>query len=157
MGWGSERGFMDRLHYFINSKSNYQGFAFTSQLSSEDFWLASDRDFQPLGLIRGHCIYAMGKVHNLVNAAKGTLRGEIKEYAEVMYEARKRAFSRLQVQADELGADGIIGVVVTANFVHNHEWFEILASGTAVRYVGDNPAILKVLLAERNRFVDSAN
>jgi uncharacterized protein YbjQ (UPF0145 family) len=148
---------MDKLHSFINPKSDYQGYAFTSELSSEDFWLASDKDFQPLGLIRGHCIYAMGKVHSLVNTAKGTLRGEIKEYAEVMYEARKRAFSRLQVQADELGADGIIGVVVTANFVHNHEWFEILGSGTAVRYVGDNPAILRVVLAERNRFVDAAN
>jgi uncharacterized protein YbjQ (UPF0145 family) len=149
---------MDKnLHYFINAKSNYQGFAFTSQLSSEDFWLASDRDFQPLGLIRGHCIYAIGKVHNLVNNAKGTLRGEIKEYAQIMYEARERAFSRLHVQADELGADGVIGVVVTANFVHNHEWFEILASGTAVRYVGDNPAILKVLLAARSRFVESTN
>jgi uncharacterized protein YbjQ (UPF0145 family) len=148
---------MDRLHYFINPQSDYQGYAFTSQLSGEDFWLASDKDFQPLGLIRGHCIYAMGKVHNLINTAKGSLGGEIKEYAEVMYEARKRAFSRLQVQADELGADGIIGLVVTANFVHNHEWFEILGSGTAVRYVGDNPAILTVLLTERKRFVDSAN
>ena len=147
---------MNNLHSFINPKSDYQGFAFTSQLSSEDFWLTNDRDFQPLGLIRGHCIYAMGKVHNLINAAKGTLRGELKEYAEVMYEARKRAFSRLQAQADDLGADGIIGIVVAADFVHNHEWFEILASGTAVRYVGDNPAILKVLLAERRRLVDSA-
>jgi uncharacterized protein YbjQ (UPF0145 family) len=74
-----------------------------------------------------------------------------------MYEARERAFSRLHVQADELGADGIIGVVVTANFVHNHEWFEILGSGTAVRYVGNDPTILKVLLAERSRFVAAEN
>ena len=148
---------MDRLHQFINPQSDYQGYAFTSQLSSEDFWLASDRDFQPLGYIRGHCIYAIGKIHKLVNAAKGSLRGEIKEYTEIMYEARKRACSRLQVQADELGADGIIGVVVTAKFVHNHEWFEILCSGTAVRYVGDNPAILKVILAARTRFMDATN
>jgi uncharacterized protein YbjQ (UPF0145 family) len=148
---------MERLHYFINPEADYQGYAFTSQLSGEDFWLASDKDFQPLGLIRGHCIYAMGKVHNLVTTAKGALHGEIKEYADVMYEARKRAFSRLQVQADELGADGIIGIVVTAKFLHNHEWFEILGSGTAMRYVGDNPAILKVLLAERSRFVAAEN
>jgi len=148
---------MDRLHYFINPQSDYQGYAFTSQLSSEDFWLANDRNFQPLGFIRGHCIYAIGKVHKLVNTAKGSLRGEIKEYAEVMYEARKRAFSRLQVQADELGADGIISVVVTAKFVNNNEWFEIIGSGTAVRYVGDDSAILNVLLAARNRFVEAEN
>jgi uncharacterized protein YbjQ (UPF0145 family) len=148
---------MERLHFFINPQADYQGYAFTSQLSGEDFWLASDKDFQPLGLIRGHCIYAMGKVHNLVTTAKGALHGELKGYTEIMYEAHERAFSRLHVQADELGADGIIGVVVTANFVHNHEWFEILGSGTAVRYVGNDPTILKVLLAERSRFVATEN
>src|SRR2546425_12303143 len=116
---------MERLHFFINPQSDYQGYAFTSQLTGEDFWLASDRDFQPLGLIRDHCIYAMGKMHDLVSAAKGTLHGEIKEYTEIMYEARKRAFSRLRTQADDLRADGIVGVVVKAKFLHNHQWFEI--------------------------------
>jgi uncharacterized protein YbjQ (UPF0145 family) len=152
------KSIMDRLqlHHFINPDLDYQGYAFTTKLSSEDFWLVSDRDFQPLELIRGHCIYAIGKLHKLVNAARGTLRGELKEYTAMMYEARRRAFARLQAQADELGADGIIGLAVTAEFIHNHEWFEIMGTGTAVRYVGDNPAILKVLLAARSRFVDSA-
>jgi len=148
---------MERLHHFINPKSDYTGYAFTAQLTGEDFWLTSDRDFQPLGLIRGHCIYAMGKVHNLVTTAKGTLHGEIKEFADIMYKAHEQAFSRLRALADELGADGVIGVEVNANFVHNHEWFEIVATGTAVRYVGEDPAILEVLLAERSRFVETTN
>ena len=148
---------MERLHYFINPDLDYQGYAFTAEINGEDFWLTSDRDFQPLGLIKGHCIYAVGKVHNIVNMAKGTLHGELKEYADVMYKAREQAFSRLQAQADELGADGIISIVVTANFLHKHEWFEILGSGTAVRYVGNDPAILEVVLAARSRFVDVVN
>lgn len=148
---------MERLHYFINPNSDYQGYAFTSQLSGEDFWLTSDRDFQPLGLIRGHCIYAMGKVHNLVNIAKGTLHGEVREYAEIMYKARKQAFYRLYTQADALGADGIISIEVRAKFLHQHEWFEIVGTGTAVRYVGEDPDILKVLVAERSRFVKVAD
>ena len=148
---------MERIHHFINPKSDYAGYAFTAQLTGEDFWLTSDRDFQPLGLIRGHCIYAMGKVHNLVTTAKGTLHGEIKEFADIMYKAYEQAFSRLRALADELGADGVIGVEVNANFVHNHEWFEIVATGTAVRYVGEDPAILEVLLAERSRFVETTN
>jgi uncharacterized protein YbjQ (UPF0145 family) len=145
---------MERLHYFINPNSDYAGYAFTAQLTGEDFWLTSDRDFQPLGLVRGHCIYAMGKVHNLVTTAKGTLHGEIKQYTDVMYKACGQALSRLRAQADELGADGVVSVVVQANFLHKHEWFEIVGTGTAVRYVGENPAILEVLLAERSRFVE---
>ena len=148
---------MERLHYFINPDSDYQGYAFTAELNGEDFWLTSDRDFQPLGLIRGHCIYAMGKVHNIVTTAKGALHGELKEYADIVYKAREQAFSRLRAQADELGADGIIGIVVKAKFLHKHEWFEILGSGTAVRYVGEDPAILEVVLAARSRFVAAAD
>jgi uncharacterized protein YbjQ (UPF0145 family) len=144
---------MERLHYFINPNSDYQGYAFTSQLSGEDFWLTSDRDFQPLGMIRGHCIYAIGKVHNLVNMAKGALHGEVREYAEIMYKARNQAFSRMRAQADILGADGIISMEVKATFLHKHQWCEVVGSGTAVRYVGEDPDILKILVAERSRFV----
>jgi hypothetical protein len=61
---------LERLHYFINPQADYQGYAFTSQLSGKDL---------------------------------------------------------------------------------------ILGRGTAVRYVGNDPAILKILLAERARFVAEAN
>jgi uncharacterized protein YbjQ (UPF0145 family) len=93
-------------------------------------------------------------VHNLVNIAKGALHGEVKEYAEIMYKAREQAFSRLRAQADALGADGIISIEVKAKFLHKHQWFEIVGTGTAVRYVGEDPDILKVLVAERSRFMN---
>ncbi|TMC15848.1 MAG: heavy metal-binding domain-containing protein [Chloroflexi bacterium] len=53
-----------------------------------------------------------------------------------MYQARELALGRLQFEADQLGADGVIGVDIKVEYLHNGEWMEVTAVGTAVRYVG---------------------
>jgi uncharacterized protein YbjQ (UPF0145 family) len=56
-----------------------------------------------------------------------------------MYQARELALSRMQFEADQLGADGVIGVDIKIEFLHNSEWMEVTAIGTAVRWVGSGP------------------
>jgi uncharacterized protein YbjQ (UPF0145 family) len=120
-------------------RPGYRGRAFTSDLSGQEFWLVVDKGFQPMGLVIGNCIYSMGAVRNWLVGIKGNFQGELKEYSELMYQARELALSRMQFEADQLGADGVIGVDMKVEFMHNNEWMEVTAIGTAVRYVGGGP------------------
>lgn len=120
-------------------RPGYRGRAFTSDLSGQEFWLVVDKGFQPLGLVVGNCIYSMGAVRNWLVGIKGNFQGELKEYSELMYQARELALARMQFEADQLNADGVIGVDIKVEFLHNSEWMEVTAIGTAVRYVGSGP------------------
>src|SRR6266702_4398597 len=117
----------------------YRGRAFTSDLSGQEFWLVIDKGFQPLGLVLGNCIYSMGAIRNWLVGIKGNFQGELREYSQLMYQARELALSRMQFEADQLGADGVIGVDIKVEFMHNNEWMEVTAIGTAVRWVGSGP------------------
>ncbi len=120
-------------------RPGYRGRAFTSDLTGQEFWLVVDKGFQPMGLVMGNCIYSMGAVRNWLVGIKGNFQGELKEYSELMYQARELALSRMQYEADLLNADGVIGVDLKVEFMHNNEWMEVTAIGTAVRYVGGGP------------------
>lgn len=119
-------------------KPGHRGRAFTSDLSGQEFWLVIDKGYQPLGLVLGNCIYSMGMVRNWLAGIKGNFQGELKEYSQLMYQARELALSRMQYEADQLGADGVIGVEIKVEYVHNNEWMEVTAIGTAVRYAGNS-------------------
>jgi uncharacterized protein YbjQ (UPF0145 family) len=55
--------------------------------------------------------------------------------SQAMYEARELAMTRMEEEADQLGADGVVGVRLD---VSRHEWSgelaEFIAVGTAVRH-----------------------
>ena len=123
----------------MDLKPGYRGRAFTSDLSGQEFWLVIDKGFQPMGLVIGNCIYSMGAIRNWLVSVKANFQGELKEYSQLMYQARELALSRMQFEADQLGADGVIGVDINVEFLHSNEWMEVTAIGTAVRYVGSGP------------------
>src|SRR6266496_3453394 len=106
----------------MDIKPGYRGRAFTSDLTGQEFWLVVDKGFQPMGLVIGNCIYSMGAVKNWLVGIKSGFQGELKEYSQLMYQARELALSRLQFEADMLGADGVIGVDVKVEYMHNGEW-----------------------------------
>jgi uncharacterized protein YbjQ (UPF0145 family) len=113
------------------------GKAFTSDLTGQEFWLVIDKGYQPVGLVLGNCVYSMGMVGGFLGNLKGNLvQGEVEQYSRLMYDARELAIRRMQAEADALGADGVIGVDLTINYLHNNEWMEITAVGTAVKFVG---------------------
>ena len=122
----------------MDIKPGYRGRAFTSDLSGQEFWLVVDKGFQPMGLVMGNCIYSMGAVRNWLVGVKGNFQGELKEYSQLMYQARELALSRMQFEADQLGADGVIGVDIKVEFMHNNEWMEVTAIGMTVSswYIG---------------------
>jgi uncharacterized protein YbjQ (UPF0145 family) len=112
------------------------GRAFTSDLSGQEFWLVVDKGYQPLGLVLGNCVYSMGAVGGFLAGLKGIVRGEVEQYSRLMYEARELALSRMQAEADALGADGVVAVKLNIEYMHGNEWMEVTAVGTAVKHVG---------------------
>ena len=127
---------MGRPRSVMDVQADYRGQAFTAPLTTHEFWLALNKGFQPLGMVMGHCMYAVGSLTRLMSTAKGQVPGEVKAYTEFLRHARAVAVARAQFEADELGADGVIGITMEVKYLHNNEWMQVSAIGTAVRYVG---------------------
>ncbi|HZO74828.1 MAG TPA: heavy metal-binding domain-containing protein [Ktedonobacteraceae bacterium] len=102
---------------------------FTSDLSVNEFLLVREAGFDPVGLVVGSSIYHIG-----FQRANWSQNQEMTVLTQAMYHARELAMTRMEEEADALGADGIVGVRLE---VTRHEWGESLAEfvaiGTAIR------------------------
>jgi uncharacterized protein YbjQ (UPF0145 family) len=103
---------------------------FTSDLSVSEFLLVKEAGFEPLGLVMGSSIYHIG--YQLARWGKNV---EMTQLTQALYHSRELAMTRMEEEADALGADGIVGVRLTVNL---HAWgehvAEFLAIGTAVHH-----------------------
>jgi uncharacterized protein YbjQ (UPF0145 family) len=102
---------------------------FTSDLSVNEFLLVKEVGFDPIGLVMGTSIYHIGfQYANMVQSQ------EMNVLTQAMYSARELAMSRMEAEADALGADGIVGVRLD---VKQYAWGQNLAEfkaiGTAVK------------------------
>ena len=78
---------------------------FTSDLSVNEFLLVREAGFEPLGLVIGSSIYHIG--YQFTNSMQNQEMGVL---TQALYQARELAMSRMEAEADQLGADGIVGV-----------------------------------------------
>jgi uncharacterized protein YbjQ (UPF0145 family) len=105
---------------------------FTSDLSVNEFLLVRQAGFQPLGLVIGSSIYHIG-----IQLASYRQNQELEVLSQAMYEARELAMTRMEEEADQLGADGVVGVRLD---IGRYEWgenmAEFIAVGTAVKHRG---------------------
>lgn len=85
-----------------------------------------------LGIVRGNTIQAKHLGKDIVAGFRHVVGGEIKEYTEMLSEAREIALQRMIDKAKEMGADAIINVRFTTSAVMGGA-AEILAYGTAVK------------------------
>ena len=103
---------------------------FTSDLSVNEFLLVKEAGFDPLGLVVGSSIFHIG-----FQQSSWKVSQEMKVLSEAMYSARELAMTRMEEEADQLGADGIVGVRLD---VGRYEWgehmAEFIAIGTAIKH-----------------------
>ena len=78
---------------------------FTSDLSVNEFLLVREAGFRPLGLVLGSSIYHVG-----IQIGRWSKNQELDVLSQAMYHARELAMTRMEAEADVLGADGIVGV-----------------------------------------------
>ncbi len=105
---------------------------FTSDLSINEFLLVNQAGFEPLGLVLGSSIYHIG-----FQQANWSQNQEMGVLTQAMYHARELAMTRMEEEADQLGADGVVGVRLD---IGRYEWgaelAEFIAVGTAVKHRG---------------------
>lgn len=86
-----------------------------------------------LGLVRGNTIRARHLGSDIGAGLKSLIGGEIRGYVKAMTDAREEALSRMTKEAEELGADAVVGVRLTTSTIMAGA-AEILAYGTAVKF-----------------------
>ena len=84
-----------------------------------------------LGYVKGSTIRTKHVGKDIMAGFKSLVGGEIKGYSEMMDEARKIATERLMQEADELGANAVVGFRLQSSTVMGGA-AEIIAYGTAV-------------------------
>jgi len=84
-----------------------------------------------LGLARGNTIRAKHIGKDIVAGLRMIVGGEIKEYTEMLTEARNAALQRMVADAENQGADAVINVRFMTSQVMTGA-AELLAYGTAV-------------------------
>jgi len=85
-----------------------------------------------LGLVKGNVIWAKHIGKDILAGFRQLVGGEIKEYTEMMSEAREIALRRMIQKAEELRADAVINVRFMTSMVMQGA-AEILVYGTAVK------------------------
>ena len=85
-----------------------------------------------LGMVRGNTIQAKHLGKDVVAGFRHLVGGEIKEYTEMLTEAREISLKRMVDKAEKLGADAVINVRFTTAAVMGGA-AEILVYGTAVK------------------------
>ncbi len=85
-----------------------------------------------LDIARGSTVRARNLGRDIFAGLRNLVGGEIKEYTQLMAEAREQAIDRMLADAEQLGADAVLNVRFTTAMVMQG-CSEILAYGTAVR------------------------
>ncbi len=85
-----------------------------------------------LGLVKGSTIKAKWFGKDLVSGIRQVFGGELKEYNQMMAEARDEATRRMIKEAEKLGANAVVGIRYQTSMVMAGS-AEILAYGTAVK------------------------
>ncbi|AHL23615.1 heavy metal-binding domain-containing protein [Thermococcus nautili] len=83
------------------------------------------------GIARGGVVMATHLGRDILAGLRNLVGGEVKEYTEMMAQAREIALQRLIQSAEEMGANAIVGMrFMTSNV--GQRMAEIYAFGTAV-------------------------
>jgi uncharacterized protein YbjQ (UPF0145 family) len=109
------------------------GRPFTSDLSGQDFATLLRSGYRPVGMVMGNCVYHVANQSiRQVFRQMGTNQ-EMETYTQALYEARELAMGRMQAEAEQLQAGGIVGARIHEG---SHGWgshvIEFFAIGNAV-------------------------
>lgn len=89
------------------------------------------RVVRTLGLVRGNTIRARAIGRDIMAIMRAIAGGEIAEYTKMLAESREQAIDRMIEEAEQLGANAIIGVRFQTSMIMSGA-AEIMSYGTAV-------------------------
>lgn len=97
----------------------------------------SGKELEMLGLVKGSTIQTKNVGKDILQSFKNLVGGELKEYNEMMNEARALATKRMVEEAKNLGADAIVNIRYASSTIAQGA-AEVIAYGTAVKFREDN-------------------
>lgn len=106
-------------------------------MMSTTFDLPGYRVDQTMGMCWGVLVRSVGFAKGFTGSFKALAAGEVKQYTDVVDEARKEAVERLMAHAKSLGGNAVLGVRFDSSDMGNG-LAEILAYGTAVKVSPSN-------------------
>src|SRR5258708_23906548 len=118
----------DAMRRLAELKPGRPGAIFTSDLSVNEFLLGREVGFRPVGLVLGSSIYHVG-----LQIGRWGQSQELNVLSQAMYHARELAMTRMEAEAQALGADGVVGVRLDVELKEfGADIAEFIAIGTAV-------------------------
>jgi uncharacterized protein YbjQ (UPF0145 family) len=130
----------------------------TSELTGEELWNLTQLGYAPLRLVLGTSVYSLGLAGGIMARFRALARGEIPEVTQLVYEARENCLEHIERDAEQLQADGVIGIKV---FVYeiSSGLVEVMAIGTAIKrhpHVKTQSAQLlpQAIIRDRDTFFD---
>ena len=133
---------------------------YTSELTGEELWNLTQMGYAPLRLLLGTSVYALGFVGGLTAFFSSFARGEINEVTRLVYDARENCLNHIRVEAEELQADGVIGIKIFINEI-GAGLVEVMAIGTAIRKqhgvaTHSDQLIPQAIIRDRDTFFEQA-
>ena len=98
---------------------------------STDF-VSGKKVVETLGIAKGNTIRAKWLGKDIMAGFRNLVGGELKEYTEMLQEAREQSLKRMEEDAKKLKADAVINVRFTTSQTMSGA-AELLAYGTAVK------------------------
>jgi uncharacterized protein YbjQ (UPF0145 family) len=87
---------------------------------------------EAIGVVRGSTIRAKHVGKDIMAGLRMLVGGEVKEYTEMLTEARNESMRRMESHAEKLGADAVVNLRYMTSQVMSGA-AEMLAYGTAVK------------------------
>jgi uncharacterized protein YbjQ (UPF0145 family) len=137
------------------------GGVITSDLTAEETWNITKLGYAPLKLVLGTSVYSLGVMGGIRATFSNLVKGEIKGMTEMIYGAREESLKLVQTQAEEIGADDVLGI---KTYIYNlgNGLIEFLAIGTAVKRIpgvttrsAQLPA--QAIIRDKDTFINTAD
>ena len=90
-------------------------------------------ELETLGIVEGNVVQCRNVGRDFMAGIKTLVGGELKEYTEMLNQARQIAIKRMVDEAETLKADAIINIRYASSSIMQGA-AEVIAYGTAVRY-----------------------
>ena len=137
------------------------GGVITSDLTAQETWNVAKLGYAPMKLLIGTSVYSLGIAGGIKASIKNLVKGEIGVLTNLIYGAREQSLNKIHSQAEEIGADDVLGI---KTYIYNlgNGLIEFLAIGTAVKKVDgistrSEQLPPQAIIQDKDTFYDTAN
>ncbi len=105
---------------------------FSSASSGQELYSLLDSGYSPVQFVFGNVAYALGLPRSIFGALRSIQRGEVGEYTAMLSDTRHLALARIEHEAKQSGAAGVVGIDVSVRYYRSIQ--EMIMVGTAVNH-----------------------